>query len=124
MSKFSPSQPENPNWISAHEEIYRAFKNRQANMEGRARVCARRAAGLAFLAAGLCESPTLAGIRQAISNYDLPDDILQICSNLMQPVNKHYNLDTGSDLLLDVNRLIDRLENQDLLIQSRIDGND
>ncbi len=106
MDKSSNRDPDSVMWRTVDMELDNAFTARNAGNEGKARVCARRAAGKAFVAAGMCSSPTLAGIREALSTHDLSPEIIQICGNLVKTVNESYNLDSGIDLLKDVSRLI------------------
>lgn len=106
----STTKPQNSFWDEAQEELNNAFRAREAGLEGKARVCARRAAGKAFLASGLSETPTLAGIKQALAAYHLPEDITSICLNLMRSVDQQHNLNIGSDLLEDVIFLIGKLQ--------------
>lgn len=110
MNNPSKSKPQNSFWNDAQEELNNAFKAREAGFEGKARVCARRAAGKVFLASGLSSTPTLAGIRQALTAHKLPEDVTSICANLMLSVDQNHNLNIGSDLLEDVKYLIHKLQ--------------
>ncbi len=113
MKKETDKRMKNSIWIDVDEELSKAYRVREAGMEGKARVCARRAAGKAFLAAGLTDTPTLAGIKKALATHAFPSELVQICSNLTQPVDENFKLDKNIDLLADVIKLINSLKNQE-----------
>jgi hypothetical protein len=111
MVENSKQFPENALWQSVETELSQAKIARDNGFEGKARVCARRAAGKAFVAAGLSKTPTLAGIRETVNTMNLPIDISEICNHLMKIVDENYTLENNIDLLSDVSRLISFLRN-------------
>ena len=101
------------------EELERGDSARSAGNEGRARVCARRAAGAAsreYLR--LCGDP--AGSNPAISLFELLGEIQRIASvpvrvkeaaqHLVLKVDLNHNLPEMVDLLADARILISELE--------------
>jgi hypothetical protein len=102
-------------------ELENARSARSAGNEGRARVCARRAAGAAardFL--------TRRGVRlRTASAYDalraleqlpgLAADLRAAASRLTMRVNEQFALPIETDLIVEAERLIARLENDVIL---------
>jgi hypothetical protein len=102
------------NWQAELENARRARLN---GNEGRARVCARRAAGMAardFL--------TRRGVRQhTVSAYEalraleqfpgLAPDLQAAASHLTLRVSEEFILPVDVDLIAEAQKLIDRLEN-------------
>jgi hypothetical protein len=103
-----------PDWrIEAELELLRAEAARQAGNEGRARVCARRAAGLAardFLdRRGL---PPGSAYRSLLILADLPDlspDLRAAARRLTLQVNEEFTLPQDVDLIAEARRLCSRL---------------
>jgi hypothetical protein len=100
------------------EELTRGAAARAEGYEGRARVCARRAAG-----AAVREYLTLRGLPiPGPSAYDLlaalqempevSDAIRQVVSSLLTRVDETYALPIDADLLADARWLAVELENQ------------
>ena len=98
------------------EELTRGAQARQEGYEGRARVCARRAAGIAIRA-------YLEGIGKPVpaqSAYDLlryleaetgiPLEIRKAAEHLLARVNENFSLPEEIDLLAEARWMIDRLE--------------
>lgn len=102
------------------DELARGAAARSGGMEGRARVCARRAAGAAVRAylelTG--ESDRAAGLTA----YDLlaalpgmahaPEAARRAALLLLERVDENYALPPEIDLLAEARRLVDALENQ------------
>ena len=103
-------------WHSEIEaEFERAFLARQRNNEGQARVCARRAAGIAVR-----EYLTRRGIRPpSTSAYDLlnlvrddpllPPDLKQTAEHLTVRVTEEFKLPVDVDLVAEAREFCDRL---------------
>ena len=99
-------------------ELERGASARSAGLEGRARVCARRAAGMAVRAylAGRGET------SGSLSAYDLlaelqtlpgvPAEARQAAGLLLERVDENYALPPEIDLLAEARRLAEALENQ------------
>lgn len=101
------------------EELGRGEAARLAGNEGRARVCARRAAGIA-LRETLGAADTERISSRTASAYDLlravqdletiPARAKAAASNLLARVDEHHNLPAEMDLLQEVRNLIEELE--------------
>ncbi len=96
-------------------ELDRAAQARQRNNEGQARVCARRAAGIAVR-----EHLTRRGIRPpSTSAYDLlhliqedpflPTDLKQIAGHLTVRVTEEFKLPVDVDLVAEARQFCDML---------------
>lgn len=97
-------------WAIAKQELDAARQFRNAGNEGKARVCARRAAGKALKAAGISSGLPLAAIRSWIASTSLPDDIRIACANLLRTVDDTYSLSDGIDLIADAGEIIGYLQ--------------
>jgi hypothetical protein len=93
-------------WTSVETELNTARQARSSGNEGKARVCARRAAGKAVAAAGLGSFTPLVAIQNLMSMPGLPVAITSACSNLLKTVNDTYQLDEGIDLISDSETLV------------------
>jgi hypothetical protein len=104
------------NWqIQIQNEFKRAEEARARGNEGQARVCARRAAGIAIR-----EYLTRRGVRpQSTSAYDLlnlikeethlPADLKLIADHLTLRVTEEFKLPVDADLVAEARRLCDEL---------------
>jgi hypothetical protein len=93
-------------WSTVETELNTARQARASGNEGKARVCARRAAGKAVAAAGLGSFLPLVAIQSLMTTPDLPAAITSACSNLLKTVNDTYQLDDGIDLISDSETLV------------------
>ena len=101
---------------SAWTELQHAHEARASGFEGRARVCARRAAGLA-IREYLIEKHN---ISQSVSLFDLivdqtvrdllPPQLLESLDRLSLRVNEQFQLPAGVDLISDAKLVITLLE--------------
>jgi len=88
-------------------EIKNAKLARAMGNEGRARVCARRAAGLVigeYLRSKDYTLPSASAydrLRLLNSLPDLPDEVYQVTGHLLERVNSNYQLSTDADLIKD-----------------------
>jgi hypothetical protein len=97
-------------------ELARADKARREGLEGRARVCARRAAGLVIKA--YFHSHPIASTPVSVYDYlqafrDDPrtsSDARRIASLLLTRVNEEFQLPVEGDLVSDTRRLVQILE--------------
>jgi hypothetical protein len=102
--------------IRIEEELVRAEAARSQGLEGRARVCARRAAGAAIRAyletRGLePPGPSVMDLLAYLQNLpDSSDEIRQISERLQTRVDEDHSLPFSADLLAEVRRLIEILE--------------
>ena len=93
-------------WQEVETELISARAARAAGNEGKARVCARRAAGKALRTAGLSSGPPLAAIRLFLDSHKLPHDVQEACSHLLLTVNEEYRLADGIDLIADSEKIV------------------
>jgi hypothetical protein len=100
-------------------EFDKAEYSRSQGYEGRARVCARRAAGIAirdYLRRNQLVSPEVSlNVNELLSylikqSIDLPE-IQLIASHLMARVDEEFQLPPDIDLLADARWLVNKLEN-------------
>jgi hypothetical protein len=102
-------------------ELARAEAARQDGFEGRARVCARRAAGIAIRAYARQHSLNL----PAASAYDLltvlegttgvPEEARQAAQLLTERVDTDFSLPIEIDLIAEARRLVTALDQETLL---------
>jgi hypothetical protein len=93
-------------FFNAEQELIAARQFRSAGNEGKARVCARRAAGKALKVAGISSGLPLASIRSWMEVTSLPVEIAASCANLLRTVDDSYSLAEGIDLLVDTAKII------------------
>lgn len=92
-------------------EIQQAYSARQAGNEGRARVCARRAASILigeYLARQGLPSPSPSAVdrlRYLASLPKLPQKVYQIADHLLMRVDESFSLPAEINLLTDVQEL-------------------
>ena len=99
------------------EELSRGAAARANSLEGRARVCARRAAGTAIR-----EYLRLRGAETSQTAYDLlasladlpgvPEQARKSAALLLERVDENYALPPEIDLLAEARRLVDTLAHQ------------
>lgn len=103
-------------WQKANNEIEQASRAREAQNEGRARVCARRAAGQAiqgFFADKGIRVPTINSfslLNDTSIRINLPAEIHPILDHLVLRVDVDHNLPEGIDLLDETKELISKLK--------------
>lgn len=103
-------------WQKANYEIEQALQARKAQNEGRARVCARRAAGQAiqgFFAVKHFRVPTINSfslLNDDSIRINLPVEIYPILDHLVLRVDGNHNLPEGIDLLIETKELISKLK--------------
>lgn len=93
-------------WQEVDKELIAARAARSAGNEGKARVCARRAAGKALQTSGLSSGPPLAAIGLFLDSHQLPYEVQEACSHLLLPVNEQYRLADGIDLISDTEKIV------------------
>ena len=99
-----------------HRELASAGQARQEGNEGRARVCARRAAGAAireFLR--LTGQPGGAGsaidlLRSLETRGDVPPEARETAGHLLARVDENHNLPSQTDLLAEARWLVGELQ--------------
>jgi len=97
-------------------EIALAQSSRESGNEGRARVCARRAAGYAiaeFLSQRSLPlpSPSATDLLAHIQTVSIvPEEIKTIAQHLLVRVNTDYQFPLQVDLLVETRRMVDALE--------------
>lgn len=102
------------------EELERGAAARAAGLEGRARVCARRAAGAAIRAyleergagQGLSAHDLLATLADEPGLAGVPEQARRSAALLLERVDENYALPPGIDLLVEARSLVEALENQ------------
>ncbi|HDD55576.1 MAG TPA: hypothetical protein ENG59_04995 [Chloroflexi bacterium] len=103
--------------LQIQEELLLAKQSRIEGNEGRARVCARRAAGAAaqgyFQKVGYGDHTgnTLESLATLKSELDLPERVLRAIEFLLQRVDLDHNLPCDVDLIDEAAIVIQYLEN-------------
>jgi len=103
--------------LEINSELENARHARQNGNEGKARVCARRAAGMAirryFLKTSLIErkESALELIQIFEKEPGIPPEIIALANNLSLRVTQSFNLPEGVDLIVDAQRLCDYISN-------------
>ena len=98
--------------LQIQEELLLAKQSRSEGNEGRARVCARRAAGAAaqgfLLNAGIADrhENALDSLRTLRSELDLPDRVVKAIDCLLLKVDLDHNLPADVDLILEAETVI------------------
>jgi hypothetical protein len=99
-----------------NKELDKAIQARLHGNEGKARVCARRAAGLAaqeyFDRKGIHvgSSSALILLNRLREQQDLPVDLHPLIDHLLLPVDRDFKLPAGMDLIADARLLSNRLD--------------
>ncbi|MFO7943553.1 MAG: hypothetical protein R6U51_04560 [Anaerolineales bacterium] len=101
------------NWQKqVQRELARAYRAREEGNEGRARVCARRAAGFAvaafFQQRGI-EPPAQSVfnlLEKLSSEFTLPEPVLETLNRLTLRVDQEFNLPPEVDLIQESKKLI------------------
>ena len=89
---------DNP-WHQVEMELLNARQARNSGNEGKARVCARRAVGLALFASGIAHSRSLYAIQSFIENQNIPEEIRLLALPLLEKVDENHLLESGFDLI-------------------------
>jgi HEPN domain-containing protein len=96
-------------------EFERALQARQRNNEGQARVCARRAAGIAvreYLSRRGIRPPSLSAydlLNLIKQEPDLPPDLKQIADHLTVRVTEEFKLPVEADLVAEARSFCEKL---------------
>ena len=96
-------------------EFERAAQARARGNEGQARVCARRAAGIAareyFVRRGkIIRTPSAYDVLNLLAeDPELSDELRQIAGNLTLRVNEEFKLPPDMDLIMDARKLCEEL---------------
>lgn len=104
--------------MKIEEELANAEAARRAGLEGRARVCARRAAGAAIREFMELRGETLPGpsavdlLEHLQTRPDVSPELHQAAGHLLARVDESFNLPDAVDLLTEARRLADALEAQ------------
>ena len=102
--------------LQIQEELLLAKQSRIEGNEGRARVCARRAAGAAaqeyLQQAGIGErvDNALESLRILKEHIDLPEKVDAAINGLLQRVDQDHNLPDDLDLIREAEKVIEYLE--------------
>ena len=100
--------------LQIEAELSAARAARQTGNEGRARVCARRAAGLAareFLTRrGVRARSTYAALQELAALHGLAPGLLAAADRLTLRVSQAFSLPADVDLIAEASRLIEGLE--------------
>lgn len=97
-------------------ELIHAEQARSSGNQGRSRVCARRAAGIAvreYLSQrkiGFTDPSAISVLSVLTSLEDVPEMIIQCADHLLTRVDTNYQLPQEIDLIDQTNQLIDALE--------------
>jgi hypothetical protein len=98
--------------LQIQEELLLAKQSRIEGNEGRARVCARRAAGAAahryLLTAGITDQPenVMESLHSLRSVPNLPARVITAVDRLTQKVDLDYNLPPDVDLIIEAETVI------------------
>ena len=105
-----------PTWQEKFsKEIERAYQVRANNNEGQARVCARRAAGVAlreYFARQDIQTASPSAydlLKRLLEMDDLPVDVRQFAEHLTLRVNEEFKLPVDADLVKEAQALCERL---------------
>jgi len=105
-----------PSWeIDFENELERAETARESGNEGRARVCARRAAGIVigeYLARKGLPSPGPSAIdrlHNLVELEELPEDLREIASHFLLRINENWTLPVQVDLIAEARWLAGQL---------------
>lgn len=98
-------------WVSildeAEDDLLQAVQAREQGNEGKARVCARRAAGKALnIPMKTSHNNALEVLQFAAGNPEVPAEVQGAIQRLTQRVDAQYNLPQGWDLLADARQII------------------
>lgn len=100
-------------------ELAMGYQARSSGLEARARVCARRAVGIAlrsYFSQRHTGSARLSVVEMIQTYQALPDvssEIQTVCSHLLARVNPDYELPIPADLLAEAKILIDSILEKD-----------
>jgi len=99
------------------DEFRRAEQARSRGNEGQARVCARRAAGIAaheyFARRGqIIHTPSAYDLLNLLAeDSSLPEDLRQIAAHLTLRVNQDFKLPADIDIIIEAKKLCEELTN-------------
>lgn len=102
--------------LQVQEELLLAKQSRIEGNEGRARVCARRAAGAAaqeylqLMEYRVREKNALEALRVLLGELDLPESVEVAINCLLQRVDEDHNLPQDIDLINEAEKVIQYLE--------------
>lgn len=100
-------------------ELSQGQQAREQGLEGKARVCARRAVGIALRQYFSRRQPQLASLSvvDLIQTYQnkpgLSQDLQEICTHLLTRVDPDYNLPIPVDLLAEAEILVNAILEED-----------
>lgn len=100
-------------------ELSQGQQAREQGLEGKARVCARRAVGIALRHYFSSRQPQLASLSvvDLVQTYQekpgLPQDLQEICAHMLTRVDPDYNLPIPVDLLTEAKILINAILEED-----------
>lgn len=100
-------------------ELSQGLEAREQGLEGKARVCARRAVGIALRHYFSRRQPQLASLSvvDLVQTYQekpgLAQNLQEICAHLLTRVDPDYNLPIPVDLLAEAEILINAISEED-----------
>jgi hypothetical protein len=100
-------------------ELAQGKQAQKDGLDGRARVCARRATGIALRYYYSKHQPQLASlsvidmIKAYPDHAQIPQNLQEICEHLLARVNKDYQLPFHVDILAEAQILIDAILEED-----------
>ncbi len=101
--------------VAINQELSSGEEARSRSLEGRVRVCARRAAGIAvraYLEEKLLPVPggNYIDLLEFVQSLEeVPPEAQHSAARLLERVNEGYSLDSGNDLLAEARNLINVL---------------
>jgi len=106
-SSISQANP----WHQVEMELLNSKQARNSGNEGKARVCARRAVGLALLISGIAPSRALSAIQSLTENQNIPEEIRLLALPLLEKVDENHLLESGFDLIDCAQKIVTFVQN-------------
>jgi hypothetical protein len=98
-------------WHQVDDEMRNAVQSHEAGLEGRSRVCCRRAVSLALVASGWSLHRSINAIEDFADKITVPDEIRALSRTMVQRVDDSYHLPPEVNLLVNAEQIIDFLKN-------------
>lgn len=97
-------------WHQVDEEMRKAIQSNEAGLEGRSRVCCRRAVSLALVASGWSLHRSINAIEEFADTDTVPGEIRAFSRTFLQKVDDTYHLPPEINLLVNAEKVINFLK--------------